>query len=202
MFCRKCGTEFDGKFCPNCGEAAPELARPDKPIVTRNEIGKEPKQQTPSGKKDNATLCMTLGILSIFCSFFCFGWIMAIISLVLARGCKDTSEPAKRTVGIVTSWICIILTVVVLIAAAVMPTSEETGATDMTETVPVVETQSAPEETETEWDMQEANEEKIEQIESAMDSIEENVDDIVNDPEVQEAYEGYKDSLKQLFGGE
>lgn len=199
MFCRKCGTEFDGKFCPNCGEAAPELARPDKPIVTRNEIGKEPKQQTPAGEKDNATLCMTLGILSLFCSLFCFGWIMAIISLVLARGCKDTSEPAKRTVGIVTSWICIILTVVVLIAAAVMPTSEETGAT---ETVPVVETQSAPEETETEWDMQEANEEKIEQIESAMDSIEENVDDIVNDPEVQEAYEGYKDSLKQLFGGE
>ena len=46
------------------------------------------------------------------------------------------------------------------------------------------------------------HEEKIEQIESAMDSIEENVDDIVNDPEVQEAYEGYKDSLKQLFGGE
>lgn len=22
MFCRKCGKEFDGKFCPNCGEPA------------------------------------------------------------------------------------------------------------------------------------------------------------------------------------
>ncbi|HJA92102.1 MAG TPA: DUF4190 domain-containing protein [Candidatus Eisenbergiella merdipullorum] len=142
---------------------------------------------------------MVLGILSLFCSLFCFGWIIAIISLVLARGCKDTSEPAKRTAGIVTSWICIVLTVVVLIAAAVMPRSDET---EPAEVMPVTETQSAPEETESEWDMQEANEEKIEQIESAMDSIEENVDDIVNDPEVQEAYEGYKDSLKQLFGGE
>ena len=199
MFCRKCGTEFEGKFCPNCGEPAPGLVRPDKPIVTQNTIGKAPQQQAPVGKKDNATLCMVLGILSLFCSLFCFGWIIAIISLVLARGCKDTGEPAKRTAGIVTSWICIVLTVVVLIAAAVIPKSDETGPEEAT---PVAETQSAPEETDSEWDMQEANEEKIEQFESAMDSIEENVDDIVNDPEVQEAYEEYKDSLKQLFGGE
>lgn len=99
----------------------------------------------------------------------------------------------------VTSWICIVLTIVILIAAAAMPTS---GGAELTETVPATEMQSTLEELESEWDMQEANEEKIEQIESAIDSIEENVNDIVNDPEVQKAYKGYKDSVKQLFGSE
>lgn len=40
MYCRKCGTQFDGNFCPNCGEPAKTVQETDKSFFT---VPEQPK---------------------------------------------------------------------------------------------------------------------------------------------------------------
>lgn len=40
MYCQKCGTEVDGKFCPECGAAIELAKQKENPIDTqKNDIG-------------------------------------------------------------------------------------------------------------------------------------------------------------------
>lgn len=119
MKCKKCGNEFSGNVCPHCGTPAPK--------------------QTP--QKDNGTLCMILGILGLVFTLSCFGWILAIVSIVIGMKCKDTQTPGRRKIGLITSIITLGLTVIILIAAAVSGDDSATETSEQIETV--TETTSA-----------------------------------------------------------
>lgn len=119
MKCKKCGNEFSGNVCPHCGTPTPK--------------------QTP--QKDNGTLCMILGILGLVFTLSCFGWILAIVSIVVGMKCKDTQTPGRRKIGLITSIITLGLTVIILIAAAVSGDDSATETSEQIETV--TETTSA-----------------------------------------------------------
>lgn len=130
MKCKKCGNEFSGNVCPHCGTPAPK--------------------QTP--QKDNGTLCMIMGILGLVFTLSCFGWILAIVSIVIGMKCKDTQTPGRRKIGLITSIITLGLTVIILIAAAVSGDDSATETSEQIETVTETtsaETEIASSETET-----------------------------------------------------
>ncbi len=188
MFCRKCGTKFDGNFCPNCGEAV---------------INSNPVSLHAQNKTDTGATCMVLGITSLICTFFCFGFIFAIISLLIATSYKKRGVGNSKYIhiGIITSCISIGLSILIILIIAFYPT--DTSQTEQVETTYTEEVElNSTIESYSEWDVNESNKEKIDQIENDIESIKENATEIWNDPEVQDAYEEYKDSLKNLFGKE
>ena len=68
MFCTNCGAEFEGKFCPACGTAVEQTAKPsdnvivDAPKVFAQEAQKEPVVQ--KSKWAALILCL-LGLILI-----------------------------------------------------------------------------------------------------------------------------------------
>lgn len=119
MKCKKCGNEFSGNVCPHCGTPAPKQ----------------------TSQKDNGTLCMILGILGLVFTLSCFGWILAVISIVIGMKCKDTQTPGRRKIGLITSIITLGLTVIIFIAAAFSGDDSATETSEQVETV--AETTSA-----------------------------------------------------------
>lgn len=113
MKCKKCGNEFSGNVCPHCGTPAPKQ----------------------TSQKDNGTLCMILGILGLVFTLSCFGWILAIISIVVGMKCKDTQTPGRRKIGLITSIITLGLTIIILIAAAFSGDDSATETSEQVETV-------------------------------------------------------------------
>lgn len=58
MFCRKCGTEFEGNFCPNCGCEIIRVYTPDEP--------EEPKPVKPDNKPvDPYIIALKFGLLML-----------------------------------------------------------------------------------------------------------------------------------------
>lgn len=71
MFCKKCGTEFDGKFCPNCGEPSEPVIKNDQSATILNGIDYD---NAPIEQEKESIFSKTwFIILMTFCCFFPVG---------------------------------------------------------------------------------------------------------------------------------
>jgi hypothetical protein len=71
MFCKKCGTEFDGKFCPNCGEPSEPVIKNDQSTTILNGVDMD---NAPIKQEKESIFSKTwFIILMTFCCFFPVG---------------------------------------------------------------------------------------------------------------------------------
>lgn len=71
MFCKKCGTEFDGKFCPNCGEPSEPVIKNDQSATILNGVDYD---NAPIEQEKESIFSKTwFIILMTFCCFFPVG---------------------------------------------------------------------------------------------------------------------------------
>jgi len=78
-FCANCGTQFEGRFCPACGAAAPQPSAPG--------AASPPPPYTPPPPASAAQSGLTTNVASALC--YLLGFITGIIFLVLAPYNQD-----------------------------------------------------------------------------------------------------------------
>lgn len=87
MFCRKCGTEFDGKFCPNCGE--PTETIPETP-AHQTSINGVPVDNSPVSVPVKEPFYSKIWFIVLMLLFCCFP-----IGLFLMWKYKKFNKPAR-----------------------------------------------------------------------------------------------------------
>ena len=101
MYCRKCGTQFDGNFCPNCGEPAKTVQETDKSFFT---VPEQPKTDSIATKMPFYSRTWFI-ILVTFCCCFPLG-------IFLMWKYKKFNKPTR----IVITLLFIIMTGIVMVS--------------------------------------------------------------------------------------
>lgn len=219
MKCPECGRDISdlAEKCPHCGF-------PMKPNSTNNISSTSPFPQQPNTsklnidypKQKNSVLGILALIFSILGCTFIIGAILAIVDL-----CKKNNE-TKKTCSIIALVICG-LWIIVGISGDIGSNSSEQLPNNEIETQ-VTETQeqeiSEPDNNTTiQNNSSPETDQQFDSLEDAfkqgfddsyhisdenqenIDSIKENISEITNDEDVQEAYENWKKSVKNALGG-
>lgn len=184
--CPECGKEISDKAisCPNCGY--PVSQKQEKVLHNQHQPASHPHHHQ-KGMPTNKILAI---IFSVFGCILLIG-IVSSIFLNSVESINDETqieEPDQEEIQVV-------------------PDTAKPNTNQVDETQPELNETNDAEGTqnsivdafkqgfEDNFNISEENQENI-------DSIQESVSEIVNDEEVQEAYEGWKESLNELFGGE
>lgn len=119
MYCRKCGTQFDGKFCPNCGEPVSSIQKNEQssPINTV-----EPNVNQVSSTKLPFYSQTWFIILMMFCCCFPIG-------LFLMWKYKKFNKPARIIISAF-FVIMFILSIAVSSTSSNMKQSEDQNTTN------------------------------------------------------------------------
>lgn len=108
MKCRKCGTETESKFCPNCGEPMQQEQTYQQPVYSTPSQPTYANANSPVENKKESTL----GIMALaMCAVGCLGFIGIILAIVdLIKDDKTQKHTcSKIAVGIFIAYtaICI-----------------------------------------------------------------------------------------------
>lgn len=216
--CPECGKKISDKAtsCPNCGY----------PITINQQQNPTPIQIQPMQqevKPKNSTLGILALIFSILgCTFF-IGIILAIIDIRK----KDNAKKTYSIIALVIS--CFWLLAIIVSTGTSNPEESVQSETHIEEDartheeIPqsTTETESVQEEKNDTENSEETNSETnydsvgdafkqgfednfniSEENQENIDSIKDSVSDIVDDEEVQDAYDNWKESVNKLFGGD
>lgn len=129
MKCPKCGNEFEGNFCPKCGEQSNQFIL-SQPVA----------DDTKKAKKSYATISLVLGIVGMLFSCIWIGIIPSIIACIAAVTVLKNGESGKNKaiLGLITGLIGIIIFISVL--ATLGSDEENTTAEVVTEEIDQSET--------------------------------------------------------------
>jgi len=95
MFCKKCGTEFDGKFCPNCGEPSEPAIKNDQSTTILNGVGLD---NAPIAQEKESIFSKTwFIILMTFCCFFPVGLFLMFYAIGLVAVIGGNANSSNKT---------------------------------------------------------------------------------------------------------